>query len=184
MPVGEIKYEEKKGGDYKTYRSGSYQMQIVDINEYEGKNLKTGAPEMTFQVDAQFVDGNYLGDQYRFWVKQSWFTLNESKKKPEFSPSKLFGLQNAINKFYTPDTDANALKGADVINQANINSLVGKQIFVNLMKKEDGKNKVIGFEEIEKEIAYEPIEKTDSQKVEQINKGVEEFDKLANQVQE
>lgn len=162
MALTELNYEPKKAVNYTVFRTGDYQMQITNVVQIEGKNPVTGVPTQQLQFDAQVVEGKYLGESYRFWTTLSWFTANEAKKKM-FNPSKLFLLQQAINKYYNAKVDANSMKDADVINLENINAMVGKQIIVTVQKVDDGsekgKNKTLGFDPIDKVIEYEPIVK-------------------------
>lgn len=133
---------------------GQYQVLIKDINEVEGKNLNTGAPEARYEFDLQVLDGSNKGHIMKIWASQKYSAAKEGR-----SESKLYSI---VTRVFGKPIPADEL---------HLSELMGKQmiIVVSKYKTDTGydRNKVVMYMDAKKKL---PVieEPTDEIKLEDI----------------
>jgi hypothetical protein len=136
-----------QGQGFEILDADVYQVQIVDISEKEGTKFNSSEPVQQFEFKCEVVEEENLGKRVFIWTTQSWFDGGKSSK-----PSKLFDLVRQIYAFYHKDVN---VKDMEEINFQQLNDLIGKQLRVTVTVTENGRNRVVGFMPIKKELPYD-----------------------------
>lgn len=125
--------------EYPVLEDGTYQVVIKDINDFTGRNYKTGEPEEQYQFDLEVLDEENKGHTIKVWTSKKYSAAKDGRAE-----SKLFAIsKKALGRIVNAD-------------ELDLNDLIGKQIKVVVTRYENEsgyeRNKVVSFLEAKKEM--------------------------------
>lgn len=132
MPLAED-YKMPAPTQYPVVDDDTYNVAIADIEEIEGTNFNTGAPEPMLKFLFEIMDGDSKGEYIQKWVSL------------KYAPSKAGRTESNLHAIVTKAMPTEP----DNIQEFNLNQLIGKdmRIVVTKVAGQDGfmKNKIVSY---------------------------------------